>query len=201
MSRRSSYALWKSQMLKKKQPKQPYDYAKFLYENIVARKSPKAFYNKKLDKVLGYLERVNDGYYKQALEKLHSYRATKDKTKDTIVRFTSDYGIGIYTLDEMIRDLRIVPIETIEPIELPAGGDFIYIRNKKDVEVHLLDDNKNTLKVIKCKIDENASVNVIDLYRDIKVLPWSMSRNKQTRRLIPSIREVMYGESGPVFAK
>ena len=181
----------------KKVSKPPY--YQNLYQTIVAHKSPKSFDVKLIDKLLGYLERASDGHYQHAIEILHSYRAKKDTTKDKVTRFMSDYGIGIYTLDEMILQLRIVPVEEIEPLDLPAGGHFIYVRNKNDVEIHLLDDNRNTLKVINCKIDKDATGNLADLYRNLKVLPWPMSRKKQTRRLLPSTREAVYGEPSMVF--
>lgn len=194
--RRSTYNKWREAAMKIKNRKEKPNYAKALYENIIAHKSPKAFYDRKLDKVMGYLERVSDGYYQQALEKLHTYRQKKDKTKDVVTRFTGDYGIGIYTLDEMILQLRIVPVEQIEPLELPAGGHFIYVRNKNDVKIHLLDDNRNTIKIINCKIDKEATGNLADFYRNLKLLPWPMSKKKQTRTLLPSVREAVYGEPG-----
>lgn len=76
------------------------------------------------------------------------------KSKKGPFRKTLDLYTGRFHLFDLLRELNATPVETFEPVVLNPDGYIILISNGKgEGEIHLLDEKRNTVKVIKFKAE------------------------------------------------
>lgn len=154
-----------------KKRKEKISYAQELYNNIVGRilGSRDVFHDKRVDRLLTCLERVNGRLYVSALEKLNSWRSSKDDTYLEITRVHMDNWFAQLVVLDLIISLKIIPSEEVKEIELPHFGSVIFIRNKKKVQLQFLDQNKNSIYALNCHIEKDSEDSVVELYENIKI--------------------------------